>query len=287
MNDSRIRQPDAMAWLDAPGLLHMGLTAVGEQQWLAPYDQQEYLRLQAHKTAALAQDPTLLLVEEIARPALREWHGLLQDNLRRHHAAVLQQAHIDMQATADQSAAELLQQMTHWVPDDICVLQLDSASDEYQLTAASVCSPGLWHPATKLQRSLARIHAPVPNFAARLGPAVARVFQRLRAGNAVVRFNWSLQGDTALNRQPPTEPVIDAATPLFLRIERQTLLRLPDTGAMIFLIRTSHCALDELSARYGEEITLGRLLAAIDGLSADEQDYKGIHRMRVALHKYQ
>jgi len=69
------------------------------------------------------------------------------------------------------------------------------------------------------------------------------------------RINWSLNENSTLF-QPGGHGVLEAAphltsenagTEVFLRLERQTLRRLPMTSAILFTIRILQCPLEELN----------------------------------------
>lgn len=285
-----MRKPDPMAWLDQPGLLHMGLTPITDADWIAPFSVAELQQYQHHKAKQLASDAELMLVDARAACGVRELRKALRRNLEQHHCELATESN-GVCLTSDVlndcgPALEHLRQMSFWVPDDLCLLQFDSDLGEYILTAASVICPGLWHPRDKFLRPLSQIHAPVPGLGAKLGASIQRFFHHIRVEKPVVRFNWSLQPGTVLNRQPENEPVVDAETAIYFRSERQTLLRLPETNAVVFIIRTNLCELSQISLQYGATVTLHRLLAAIDTLSELEKGYKGIDRLQAALHKY-
>lgn len=130
--------------------------------------------------------------------------------------------------------------------EDWCLLSPDPASGEYRLAAAVLCFPSRWSLAEKLGRPLTAIHAPVPDYDATLARRVNRVFEALRPGRGLWRVNWLVH--------PSAEPHLpgkDAQAPddkgLFLRTERQTLIRLPQTGAVAFGIKTSICPLAALT----------------------------------------
>jgi hypothetical protein len=104
----------------------------------------------------------------------------------------------------------------------------------------------------------------------------------------VARLNWSVLDDAALfqpagrgrtERDPSITPE-NAGDRLVLRVERQTLRRLPDSGAVLFTIRlyvrpisTVVCT-PELAAR---------LAGAVRALPPDMQNYKSILPFRAAL----
>ena len=64
----------------------------------------------------------------------------------------------------------------------------------------------------------------------------------------MVRTNWALQAGDRLNPNGTEEPAVSAETPLYYRSERQSLVRLPGSGAVAFTIRVYLHPLSQLAA---------------------------------------
>lgn len=273
------RTPDPFAFLTRDTLLHMGLNPVTDRDWVAPFSAAELARFHQHKLRLLAAgehapdsaQPVLVAAQAVA--AVGECRQALQQHLQRDHGAAVAACGIAFKQAPASDATVDLQDMSLWLPDDICILQANTGGD-YVLTAAAVFCPSLWLPADKMNKTLADIHHPIPEFGQRLLPSVNRFFHHLKVGRPVVRFNWAIQVGDALARLPGQ--VARKEGPLFFRSERQSLLRLPDSGAVVFLIRTQLWSLAELDEISGEVNLLQRLLRHIDRLSQPERDYKGI-----------
>ncbi len=161
----------------------------------------------------------------------------------------------------------------------------------YRLTAASLCFPTRWALAEKLGRPMAAIHAPVPFYAEKLARPVDRFFARMKPERPVWRLNWSLTDDPELF-QPSGHSRPDLATDitpdnagarLFLRVERQTLRRLPRSGAICFGIRVYQNPLRDLQA---EPATAARLAAAVRELPESVAFYKSVRVFRAPLLAY-
>lgn len=121
--------------------------------------------------------------------------------------------------------------------NDFVVLQ--KQGDEHVLTAAALCFPASWTLREKVGRPLMRIHAPVDSYDARIGRGVQRMFDAVAPGRPLWRFNRLWYADPALF-QPRSEsdPRGTPGDPVCMRSERQTILRLPKTGACVFVIHT-------------------------------------------------
>ena len=125
--------------------------------------------------------------------------------------------------------------------EDWCLLQ----GDPPILTAGCVCFPNRWRVTANLGRPMRGIHGPVPRYDAQLGNPADQALARITPDRPVWRLNWSLGDDPQLHRPDPEDDPVrrrcarhDVARLVFLRQERQTLVRLPVTGAIVFGIRT-------------------------------------------------
>lgn len=166
-----------------------------------------------------------------------------------------------------------LWQASLWVPEDICLLQ--KSAHDYRMTAASVCSPSNWILREKIGQTLDSIHEPVPNYQSVLGERVNRFLDGMRSGRILLRYNWSIQPGNELFWRDDLSPTLAdaAAKSLYWRIERQTFIRLPLSGAIVFGIRIFLHSFASLRGIAGFEHSVTRLL---EQLPAAEKRYKGI-----------
>jgi hypothetical protein len=172
------------------------------------------------------------------------------------------------------------------VQEDLCVLQ--DIDGEMRLTAGVLCFPNRWRLADKLGLPMIGIHGPVPSYAERLGKPVDRFLGLMTPDRPVWRMNWSLTSDPTLflptghgrREIDPSVTPENAGSRIFLRVERQTLRRLPRTGAVLFTIRTYQRTVGGLTDRPGEP---ARLAAAIRALPDETARYKSIAPFREAL----
>jgi dimethylamine monooxygenase subunit A len=179
------------------------------------------------------------------------------------------------------------------VQEDLCLMV--HHDDAWRLEGAVLCFPSLWRLSEKLGLPTAQVHQPVPYYAEELRQKVDSMFDRFPAGKLVWRRNVSVwpalvlwapchQLDPALYADAAPR---DGVPPLWIRSERQTLRRLPDTGAILFTIRVQTVPIAVLAdrpdrardlaawfrapigaVRCGQLGThLGALLAWLDGVS--------------------
>lgn len=136
------------------------------------------------------------------------------------------------------------------IQEDLCLMA--PGENGYTLEAASLCFPSRWRLLDKMGLPMGEIHNPVPEFSEKLGRPVDRFFDRLAVDNPVWRVNWSLTSDPELyqpvrgksEEQNISINAKNAGKQIFIRCERQTLRRLPETGWILFTIKTY---LDEVS----------------------------------------
>lgn len=123
------------------------------------------------------------------------------------------------------------------VQEDLCLME--KQGEESVLTGAILCFPASWTLAQKIGRPMTGIHAPVAHYDADLARRVQRLFDMVRVGAPMERYNALVYDDPTLH-QPrlETEQRPRPVDRLFLRSERQVVMRLPVTGAVVFSIHT-------------------------------------------------
>lgn len=247
--------------------LTLGLRPLDLDQWLDVDEHYGYEMARKHRLLSTRHDDVVAYRDEGLVGSQEVLH-LVQTWLARHHpglgAAPLPGLHpID-------AAGRLVQ-------EDLCVMS--AASGTWWLTAASVCSPSRWNLREKVATSLGQIHDPVPGYHEKIAAVVERSLDRLDENRPMWRLNWTLVDDPRLFQPSAPAPTEEPGAPrhlrlvdLTLRLERQTLRRLPRSGAVLFTIRTYRHRLDHVVARPG----LARDLAAtLRACSPETARYKG------------
>jgi hypothetical protein len=138
-------------------------------------------------------------------------------------------------------------------PDDLCLMQ--KVDGTWRLTALSLSAGTFFTAAEVVGRSLAELHGPVQGFGERFLARVQRIFEGLRPDLVLERRNWTVVNSAELHT--PHSAAIrarigdidaaDAGRALQIRVERQTLRRLPATGGAVFTIRVWLTPLDSLA----------------------------------------
>lgn len=176
------------------------------------------------------------------------------------------------------------------IADDLVIMRKLEAG--WSLVAAHLSFPSSWSLAEKYGHTMDEIHGPVPGFAAgtRNASLISRMFDNLNT--PVWRMNWSLNPNNELFLPKPkvghNQTLQAPYTPerIFLRIERQTLTKLPVSKDIVFTIRIH---IDPLAAllNHPDAEKLGNNLASqVEELDEIRINYKGIahnHRELVEI----
>lgn len=273
----------------------MGLARLdGDAEWLElDAAWAEELR---EKRRLLRTHPDLVFVETPhSRPAQREILELVVSWLNAHqpHRIRVAGSRLEIPALGEQHALDgplaPLDLAARLVQEDLCVMERGEGA--WRLTAASVCFPTRWDLPSKLGLSLAAIHAPVPGYCEALARSADRFFDGMTCGPIVWRSNWSLLDDPTLFQpagsgvREPNRAVTaeNAGDRLWLRVERQTLRRVPVSDAILFTIRVHQSPLRALA----EDGAQARSLAgAMRSMPPELQVYKSLPAVRDAALAY-
>jgi hypothetical protein len=180
--------------------------------------------------------------------------------------------------------AEPLAYIAGQVQEDIVLL--DQRGGDLFVDAGVVTFAAAWSFGFDVGMEFLEIHGPVPRLRQSGVITRARDFiLRLQAGDAYRRTNWSMaigrRLDLSLERYPEWAQDRELAATvddeafgrlLHLRVEVQHLIRLPESGAICFLIRTYLLPLSDLAAVEPWRLRTAAVLAE---LPDDLADYKG------------
>ncbi len=219
-----------------------GLNPVEPGDWLRVDD--AYAAQMAYREALLADRPgAVLALDEGARPAAEE----LLESVLAHIATKPGYAQQGEKVTCpDGRMVEIdpsapLATCGRLVQEDLVILETRPGSDEHVLTGAVLCFPASWTLSEKFLQPLTTIHVPVPHYSADLAQRVQRLFDGIQPGRPIWRAN-NLVYDNPDLHQPrreddPRNRTLEAG-PRWLRVERQGLLRLAISRAVVFSIHS-------------------------------------------------
>lgn len=245
-------------WEEAVGF-QIGLRAIPIEGWLEGGEADPAAR----KDPLLASHPIQVWAEvEGSRRAQSEVRDLVSEALGR---PITLAGHPPLRAAA------------RAVADDLCLMEKRDGA--WRLTALSLCAGSFFTADQAIGHGLAELHAPVTGFQARLLARVTRIFDGLRDDLVLERRNWTVVSSPELFIPDPgpiraaigaIDPAM-AADALSVRVERQTLRRLPRTGGVVFTIRVS---VEPLAAVAADPARLARFAKAWRSAPPDFRAYK-------------
>ncbi|MEO1189729.1 MAG: DUF3445 domain-containing protein [Pseudomonadota bacterium] len=200
-------------------------------------------------------------------------------HLAQHYPNAHSASQADIRFAQERETAPLLW-ISRFIQDDLVLMRkIDGA---WRLAAGSVCFPSSWALADKFDRSMAEIHDPVPGFAGRMATMVDRIFDNLKPDQLVIRHNFSLypNGDldhrTGADRPRPGTWAKGRLIDTYLRVERQTLMRMPDSGDILFTIKVMADPIAVLRDDPQGKDVARRVIADMRAIRQDQREYKTI-----------
>jgi len=243
---------------------------------LAPLDPAAWLEIDENRGAELAERAAIFAAEPDAFMAAPDTLAAQTEAARR-IAAFL--AGRGMTAASPPGLPPLLA-AAHTVQEDL-VLMRRRADGLWYLAAAALAYPSAWSLGDKFGRPMDTIHEDVPGWAGQMATRVHRIFDALRPDAPVWRLNWSIQSggglrDARSKHRPSPAPAADAMA--LIRVERQTLTRLPESDDILFTIKVCLDPIAALTAHPDGPRLAQALAAGLRGLTADQRVYKNLTR---------
>jgi hypothetical protein len=172
------------------------------------------------------------------------------------------------------------------------LLLMAQRDGDIYLDAGQLCFPSAWSLTFNLGMSFLDIHTPVP-WDAELGEKIRRFIVHVETGKPWVRVNWAMHVGGRLDLSPETFDVWGPARyqvtldevpyQVYLRVEEQTLSRLPRSNALLFTIHTYQIPLKELVENTE---WLRQLHGVLTTLPEKIADYKGMSAYRDVTIQY-
>lgn len=131
--------------------------------------------------------------------------------------------------------------------EDMLILARPEGQAEHVLVAGALCFPANWMLQEKIGKALLRIHRPVREYGDRLASRVQRLHDGVAAGRPLCRANWNFapgpdlftpDGEADKTDRHRTRAGAADWRDCWIRVERQTLSRLPQSGAVVFAIHS-------------------------------------------------
>ena len=177
------------------------------------------------------------------------------------------------------------------VQEDLVILSADGTAT---LVAGQLCFPNGWCLDDKFGKTFLGIHRPAPAMVQPTLQAAHKLLERIPAHKPIWRASWnfkitnqldmSTQYSAAYNddlaQLAPTLTADTIGNQLFIRIERQTLTRLPRSGAILFGIHTYQ---NTLASEATDPSRAQRMLGTLRTTPREMLTYKAIAPFEDAL----
>jgi hypothetical protein len=172
-----------------------------------------------------------------------------------------------------------LQRAGLMVQDDLVIMR--KGKDGWRIAAAFLAFPSSWSLEEKFGKVMGEVHAPVPDFQAgsRNAGLIERMFDNLSPGRIVVRWNWSVNWRRELYHPLPASLEERTAVPArdaVIRVERQTLRKLPVCGDILFTIRIYLDPVAAIMAQPNAADLAASLADQLERLTDAQAQYKGL-----------
>jgi hypothetical protein len=166
------------------------------------------------------------------------------------------------------------------VQEDLIIL-----NDKGEVVAGQLCFPSGWAMHEKIGKQFIEVHAPLPPVANQMIQTANKFIERIPLNKSFARNNWGFRyGDQLdlsskhsaayrekLEADAPSFTMNDVAEKIFLRVEHQTLTRLPRSGFVLFTIHTYNHSVQEVSSEIKHAHIL---LSFLKGTPAELIEYK-------------
>jgi hypothetical protein len=195
----------------------------------------------------------------------------------------------------DDDSTEPLLQLSYLIEEDFMLL--DEGGGNPRITAAANAYSSSGRLVASVGHDMEWTHEPVPQLTHKLGAKINRVLRTVHTATPCERFNWQVTplasvffphsnphaSNAAAMHQVAAELRDDSARAgdlLWIRVERQTLSRLPDSNAVAFSLHTYS---DPLSSIRSDPESVRALLALLRNYTDERWKYSEMDIVRKPL----
>lgn len=289
-----------------PYNLTMGLRNLTQEDWLLVENTYlDYTNERARIVADPVKEDHTVVVSEEARESLEEFYDLSLEYMCKKYPMCFM-ARKEKSVNGDGTLKDMLYNnirkesvyryardyegdtrllvhtLSRTIEEDFLIMMPDKQTNEYFLRGGAFVFPSGLDPKAKAHLSLTDIHGPVPSYVPKLQKSMDKFFIKLQTGKFAMRVNWTCQAHTNLyavglnhitdeeTEFAPLEAKALDFEKVFLRNERQCLIRLPRTKSIVFTIKTYLTPMTKLR----QEEAKDDLVAAIEALPEATRRYK-------------
>lgn len=182
------------------------------------------------------------------------------------------------------------------IPEDFVLMIRNPENGYYYFRAGVICSSLGWNLGSKFGLRLAQIHEFVPDYKERMRFSMDRFFAKMQAEKPIQRGSWGFEVDQPLYMAPgdPREKHKESQNPdltidrCHLRVDWQTLRRLPLSGAIVFNYKALFTPVNDFrNEAYVPSLALKVLREGHEGILKYKQTWHTEHVVIPALQKFE
>jgi hypothetical protein len=276
--------PKHTPYQNGKGGVRIGLKPINTQDWLEIDDnfknennlKKNLLSSKRHKVFQ-ANDNSLSAQKELLK--------MVTEHLKKYHSEEYSFKDQNIFIKATRESINLLDSNTPPIETASLLVQEDlilmmPKENKFYLEAAVLTSPSHWSLVEKFSKNLIDLHEGVPGYEEKIGSRVDEIFNKLPSDRILERLNWSIYDSPELFQPVGSKPEVTMKRKniqdLHLRVERQTIRKLPGQGSIVFTIRVH---VDPLLSISKEHDLLDDLNLAIASLPQEMKEYKAIDQI--------
>lgn len=268
----------------------IGLSALDPKRWIEPDGDLDSFLAEKDRLRRTEFETVFQQVEG-SEAGQRECLDLLVTHLTEDHADIYRRSGDRLEFAGRSvdlaSGAPPLLIAGSLVQDDLVILSRRETG--WHVVAGYVAFPSAWSLREKAGHPMEVVHAHVPGFAGgtRNAMMINRIFDNLQPGLPAMRMNWSIYPEGELF-WPPERGARHEGRPFtaatnFVRVERQVLRRLPETGDIVFSIRIYSDPIASLRNLPNAGEVASALVERLEGFTSEQLSYKGMIGKKAAL----
>lgn len=299
--------PTAARWLnmgisgqDTPGKLRAGLKRLRDSKYFLNEDENLEEELDLKQKNLDENHSECFVMEESSLDAQREVLDLFLSYLPRRYPDIYMCDATSGTISVTLPSSKVLKfRLDDWshaplelceriVQEDLILMRPDDTGTpihSYKMAAAAVVF-SFRELSQKLSQPAEIIHAPVPGFAVHIQKSLNLMFSKLVSDKPMWRNNWGISKTAALDQplygsstaQQERRMNNDTIHDKFLKVEYQTIRRLPKSKYLLFTVRTM---VDEIQSLESVPLAAACLAKSIRGMSSAMHQYKGIDNANI------
>ena len=276
--------PKHTPYQNGKGGVRIGLKPINTKNWLE-IDDNFKNENNLKKNLLSSRRHEVFQANDNSHSAQKELLKMVTEHLKKYHSEKysFKDQNIFIKATGE--SINLLDSNTPPIETASLLVQEDlilmmPKKNKFYLEAAVLTSPSHWSLVEKFSKNLIDLHEGVPGYEEKIGSRVDEIFNKLPSDRILERLNWSIYDSPELFQPVGSKPEVTMKRKdirdLHLRVERQTIRKIPEQGSIVFTVRVH---VDPLLSISKEQALLDDLNLAIASLPQEMKEYKAIDQI--------